>query len=82
MTSKSLYKLDHDDFMALRSYAEEFGRNWKESLVLDWYNARTRPCQAMPNRGSILHGLRNQPGFGHEGLKNFRLALDNGTLEK
>src|SRR3982751_2332441 len=46
---------DADDIAALRNYAIEYGPKWKDELHLDWYNARLRSCQDMPNRGSILH---------------------------
>lgn len=53
---------DSDDIAALRSYAYEYGPKWKDALQLDWYNARLSHCSEMPNRGSILHGLRNNLG--------------------
>ena len=53
---------DADDIAALRNYAIEYGPKWKDELHLDWYNARLRSCQDMPNRGSILHGVRNHLG--------------------
>lgn len=61
-----------DELAALRSYADERGRKWKDDLRIDWYNARLSHCEAMPNRGSILHGLRNDPNFGPSGLDKFR----------
>ena len=64
--------LTPDEIGALRSYADERGRKWKDALRLDWYNARLSHCDAMPNRGSILHGLRNDPDFGPSGLDKFR----------
>lgn len=64
--------LNKDELAALRSYADERGRKWKEALSLDWYNARLSACDAMPNRGSVLHGLRNDPSFGPSGLEKFR----------
>lgn len=51
------YQLTPADLAALRSYAEENGRNWKQALGLDWYHAR-----AHGERGAILHGLRNNLG--------------------
>lgn len=77
-----------DELAALRSYADERGRKWKNDLRLDWYNARLSHCEAMPNRGSILHGLRNDPSFGPTGLDKFKFppartgfddAIDNAT---
>jgi hypothetical protein len=52
---------------ALKSYAAEYGRKWKDALALDWYRAR-----AIGERGTVLHGLRNHPRFGAEGLIKFR----------
>jgi hypothetical protein len=51
-----------DELAALRNYAIEHGPLWKSELALDWYNARTRSCDSMPNRGAILQGLRNSRG--------------------
>lgn len=70
------YKPDAYEMAALRSYAREFGRRWKESLWLDWYNARLRTAKDMTNRGSILHGLRNNPDFGPTGLDRFRFPKE------
>ncbi|RWM29421.1 hypothetical protein [Mesorhizobium sp.] len=70
------YKPDAYEMAALRSYAKEFGRRWKESLSLDWYNARLRVAPDMSNRGSILHGLRNNPDFGPSGLWDFRFPKE------
>jgi hypothetical protein len=67
------YQPDETELAALRSYAAEYGRKWKDALRLDWFRARLSFCADMPERGSILHGLRNHPGFGHEGLEKFRL---------
>jgi hypothetical protein len=53
------------DLEALQSYAAEYGRNWKQALWLDWYNAR-----AIGERGAILHGIRNT--YGPEWLESFR----------
>lgn len=60
---------------ALQSYAAEHGRKWKEALRLDWYNAR-----AIGDRGAILHGLRNDPRWGHEGLDAYMLPYRPGAL--
>lgn len=66
------HKPDADELAALQSYAAEHGRKWKAALSLDWYNARVSGTREMPNRGAILHGLRNHPGFGPSGLDKFR----------
>ncbi|TJW14400.1 MAG: hypothetical protein E5W82_10515 [Mesorhizobium sp.] len=60
------------DIAALRSYAAEYGPKWKDALALDWYNARLSICSEMPERGSILHGLRNN--LGPSWLADFRFA--------
>jgi len=65
-----------DELAALRSYAKECGRTWKASLAMDWYYARTPWCPDMPNRGSILHGLRNNPRFGPKGLDAFKFPTE------
>lgn len=70
------YKPTHDEMTALRSYAREFGRRWKETLALDWYNARIRTAPDMANRGAILHGLRNHPYFGPTGLDRFQFPKE------
>lgn len=69
-------KPDSDELAALRSYAKEFGRKWKESLSLDWYNARLRVAPDMTNRGSILHGLRNDSSFGPTWLVRFKFPKE------
>lgn len=73
------YTPTHEELAALRSYAKEYGRFWKLALDLDWYNARLSWCSDMPNRGSILHGLRNNPGFGPEGLRRFTFPKEAKT---
>jgi len=55
-----------DELDAIKSYALENGRLWKADLAADWYNAR-----AIGERGAILHALRNDPRWGHEGLRAF-----------
>jgi hypothetical protein len=60
------YKLTNEDILALRSYAAEFGKHWKQDLLTDWMKARTREDYGkgdrIPGRGNILHNLRNQLG--------------------
>jgi hypothetical protein len=74
--------LNKDEVAALRSYADERGRRWKEALTLDWYNARLSACDAMPNRGSILHGLRNDRSFGPSGLEKFRFPPERTGFDE
>jgi len=59
---------------ALQSYAAQYGKLWKTKLADDWASARLRSCVDMPNRGAVLQGLRNDPNFGHAGLKAFSLS--------
>lgn len=70
------YKLTPRDLEALRSYATEYGRNWKSDLWLDWYRAR-----ADGERGAILHGLRNN--LGPDWLRRFKFpkSRPNGVNE-
>lgn len=67
------YTPSTEEMAALQDYAKEHGRTWKASLSMDWYNARTPGSRTMPNRGGILHGLRNHPRFGPDGLAKFKL---------
>jgi hypothetical protein len=67
------YQPDAIELAALHSYAAEYGKRWKWELAADWCHARLRACRDMPDRGSILHGLRNHPRFGSTGLGMFRL---------
>jgi hypothetical protein len=66
--TRKVRALEPFELEALKSYAKEKGRNWKMMLRLDWYNAR-----AIGERGAILHALRNDPRWGHEGLAAFNL---------
>lgn len=68
LSAEALASIQPDAYAALVSYAAEHGRKWKADLSLDWYNAR-----AIGDRGALLHALRNHPGFGFDGLDNFRL---------
>lgn len=61
-----VYKLTDEDIAALQSYAAEHGRKWKDKLDLDWYFARS-----IGERGTILHGLRNN--LGPEWLVTYKL---------
>jgi len=56
------YVLTAEDIAALRSFAIEHGPKWKSELSLDWYHARLSHCRDIPERGSILHSLRNDLG--------------------
>jgi len=61
-----------EDIAALRSYAAEYGPRWKDELWADWYNARLRSCRDMPERGTILHEIRNH--YGPSWLHDFAFA--------
>jgi hypothetical protein len=67
MTAMTIRDLTADEYAALCDYAHENGRTWRNKLELDWYNAR-----AIGDRGAILHGLRNDPRWNHQGLYGFR----------
>jgi hypothetical protein len=67
------YKPDELEARALLHYAQQHGRVWRHDLAMDWYNARTPDTPDFPGRGNILHGLRNHPLFGHEGLAAYKL---------
>lgn len=64
-------KTSEEDDAALKSFAAEHGRRWKEALRLQWYHARVRT-----DRDARLHALRNAPWFGHAGLIKYRLPKD------
>ena len=64
------------DRAALKSYADEHGRRWKEALREDWMKARTDRGPYWPDRGRLLHCLRNNPDFGPRGLDRFRLTKE------
>jgi len=65
---------------ALQSYAAQYGKLWKTKLADDWASARLRSCADMPNRGAVLQGLRNDPNFGHAGLKAFSLSAATAAV--
>jgi hypothetical protein len=65
--------LEPHEIAALQSYAAEHGRTWKRLLEIDWYNARCGRCADMPNRGAILHGMRNDPNLGPRWLATYRI---------
>lgn len=62
-----------EELDAITSYAADHGVAWKGDLQIDWYNAR-----AIGDRGAILHALRNDPRWGHEGLEAFELPAGGG----
>jgi hypothetical protein len=61
-------ELTNEESSALQAFAAKHGRTWKRKLAeIYWYNARIwdgRHC---------LHGLRNDPAFGHAGLDAYKL---------
>lgn len=64
-----------DEAEAVARFAKAHGRQWKRELAsVYWYNARPwRGPGSEPNDGGILHGLRNDPRWGHDGLDLYRL---------
>jgi hypothetical protein len=61
-------ELTADESAALQAFAAKHGRSWKDKLAsVYWYNARVW------NGLHCLHGLRNDPAWGHEGLQAYRL---------
>lgn len=64
-----------EETAAIEDFAQHYGRKWK-SVLTDtyWYNARlwTGPA-GDKNVGSVLHALRNDPRWGHEGLAAYKL---------
>jgi hypothetical protein len=61
-------ELTSDERNALQAFAAKHGRTWKRKLAeVYWYNARVW------NGHHCLHALRNDPAWGHEGLRKIRL---------
>lgn len=67
MTGKPAVRLNYrdltnDEHEAIEAFAEEYGRNWRDTLAqVYWYNARIW-IGPKPNMGSMLHGIRNEFG--------------------
>ena len=60
--------LTSEEATALHAFAAKFGRTWKAKLAgTYWANARVW------NGHACLHGLRNDPAWGHEGLQAYQL---------
>lgn len=70
-------ELTDDELEAIGRFAAAHGRKWKYVLASTyWCNARPwRGPNSEPNDGGILHGLRNDPNWGHEGLEKFKLRI-------
>jgi hypothetical protein len=64
------------DLAALQSYADEHGKKWKDDLWTDWYHARTPRGPGWPERGTVLHCLRNSAKFGPTALHTFKLKKE------
>ena len=61
-------ELTAEESAALQAFAAKHGRSWKDKLAsVYWYNARVW------NGHACLHGLRNDPAWGHDGLQAYRL---------
>ena len=66
-------ELSTEEYAALVRFAAAHGRTWKRQLTdVYWYNARPWREHANDISGYILHGLRNDPRFGHDGVRAFR----------
>jgi hypothetical protein len=65
---------DPEQMEALRRYAREKGRYWKESLRLDWYNADPRIGGEVSGE---LQQLRNE--LGPRWLNRFRMPAHHRT---
>ena len=64
-------ELTPDELEAVKAFAAEFGRTWKERLAMDyWYSARPYVDRAGFEYPE-LHRLRNQ--LGPSWLKGFKL---------
>ena len=70
--------LTPDELGALQRFAKAEGRSWKHKLsAIYWYNARPwRGPGSLENDGYILHGLRNDPRWGHHGLDLAKLPKE------
>ena len=61
-------ELTENESAALQAFAAKHDRSWIEKLAcVYWYNAR------IWNGMNVLHALRNDPSWGHEGLQAYRL---------
>jgi len=69
-------QLTSDEVNALRRFAANQGRRWKAILAETyWCNARVWSA-GEPNDGHILHALRNDPNWSHDGLKRVKLNAE------
>lgn len=64
-----------DEAEAIARFAKAEGRSWKHKLAaVYWYNARMwRGPGSQEGDGALLHGLRNDPRWGHHGLDLYKL---------
>jgi hypothetical protein len=61
-----------EELASLKAFANHYGRSWKRKLAeVYWYNARIFRDDAGVQHHS-LHGLRNDPRWGFEGLDAFQ----------
>jgi hypothetical protein len=61
-------ELTDNETAALQAFAARHGHSWKEQLAgVYWYNARVW------HGHHCLYALRNDPAWGHEGLRRYRL---------
>lgn len=68
-------RLSEEELEAVKAFAAAHGRRWKSVLTNTyWYYARVwRDRTGSQHHGSLLHALRNDPNWGHEGLHKFKL---------
>jgi hypothetical protein len=63
----TIHTLTSEELTALMTFAAAYGRCWKQELREAWMSGDGRDI-------GLLRQLRNDPGFGPQGLINFRLA--------
>lgn len=70
-------ELSANEAAAVARFAKAHGRKWKSALAqVYWYNARPW-SGGEPNDGYVLHGLRNDPNWNHEGLQAYKLSKES-----
>lgn len=67
-------ELEQDELDALKAFAKEYGREWKQYLMAAWGSYAYKGRHMGGQDTGTLRGIRNE--FGHEWLMNFRLPKD------
>lgn len=62
--------LEPDELNALKAFAAEYGREWKQYLLAAWLSYAYKGRQMGGRDSGILRGIRNE--FGSEWLAKFR----------